>query len=196
MDSAASGITALLAKVASGDREAEARLFPLVYQELRQLAGRVFRGERPDHTLQATALVHEAYLRILGNSDVSWQNRSHFFAVAARTMRRILVDHARRRQANKRKGTTISLESAIVFSEDQSSELVALDDALTRLSEWDPRQSRIVELRFFTGMSEAEIAAVLGVSVRTVKRDWCMAKAWLYGELKRDLNDARQMGTD
>ena len=188
-------ITELLHRLADGDKTAEERLLPLVYQELRRLAAHMFRCERPNHTLQATALVHEAYLRLAGSAEISWQDRAHFFAVAARTMRRILVDHARGLRAGKRRGVRVSLESALVFSEEQSSELVALDEAMSRLAEWDPRQCRVVELRFFTGLSEADVASVLGVSVRTVKRDWNMAKAWLYGELARTSDDCGTVGT-
>jgi RNA polymerase sigma-70 factor, ECF subfamily len=183
MDPLGGDITQLLARMAGGDRRAEDELLPIVYTQLRALAEHFLRSERRDHTLQATALVHEAYLRLLGGGQVSWQNRAHFFAIAARTMRRILVDHARNLNAGKRRGVKVSLESALVFSEDQSGELLDLDRALDRLAEWDARQARVVELRFFAGLSEEEAAEVLGVSQRTVKRDWQMAKAWLYGQL-------------
>jgi RNA polymerase sigma factor (TIGR02999 family) len=182
-------ITQLLRRAASGDRTAEELLFPIVYGEMRKLAAYLLRSERPDHTLQATALVHEAYLRLTGEDNIAWENRAHFFAVAARTMRRILVDHARALNAAKRRVIRVSLESALVYSDEQSEELLAIDEALTRLAEWDARQSRIVELRFFAGLTEDETARVLGISVRTVKRDWTMAKAWLYGELSRGLAD-------
>lgn len=194
MEPAPGEITELLSRVAGGDKSAESRLLPLVYQELRRSAAQVFRSEQPGHTLQATALVHEAYLRLTGN-PISWQNRTHFFAVAARMMRRVLIDHARRHQANKRFGVHISLDSAVVFSSEQCGEFLALDEAMERLAELDGRQCRIVELRFFTGLSEAEVAELLGVSVRTVKRDWQMAKAWLHGELVKAANDSGAMGT-
>jgi RNA polymerase sigma factor (TIGR02999 family) len=176
-------ITQLLARMAGGDRQAEDQLIPLIYEQLRALAAHFLRGELPNHSLQATALVHEAYLRLAGIGDIAWRNRTHFFALAARTMRRILVDHARNVNAGKRRGVKVSLESAIVYSDEQSGELLELDEALDRLAEWDPRQARVVELRFFAGLSEEEAAEVLGVSQRTVKRDWKMAKAWLYGQL-------------
>lgn len=183
MSEAEGEITQLLARMAGGDRGAEGQLLPLIYDQLRALAAHFLRSERPNHTLQATALVHEAYLRLVGIGQISWQNRAHFFALAARTMRRVLVDHARNINAGKRRGVKVSLESAIVYSEEQSGELLALNEALDRLEELDPRMARVVELRFFAGLSEEETAEVLGVSGRTVKRDWKMAKSWLYGEL-------------
>jgi RNA polymerase sigma-70 factor, ECF subfamily len=176
-------ITQLLARMAGGDRQAEDQLLPLIYEQLRALAGHFLRSERPNHTLQATALVHEAYLRLVGIDQISWKDRAHFFALAARTMRRVLVDHARNVNAGKRRGVKVSLESAIVYSEEQSGELLDLNEALDRLAEWDARMARVVELRFFAGLSEEETAEVLGVSGRTVKRDWKMAKSWLYGQL-------------
>jgi RNA polymerase sigma-70 factor (ECF subfamily) len=185
MQPSSGDITQLLGLLTKGDRTAEARLIPLVYDELRRLAQSMIRSERPDHTLQATALVHEVYLRLAGDAKVSWHDRAHFFAVAARTMRHILVDHARGLNAAKRRGVRIPLETALVYSAEQSAELLELDEALTRLAAWDERQSRIVELRFFSGLKEDEIAAVLGISIRTVKREWSMAKAWLYGELRK-----------
>lgn len=180
-------ITQLLSKVRRGDPEAQRELIPLVYRELHRMAASYMRRERPDHTLQATALVHEAYLRLAGAADIDWQSRAHFFAVAAQTMRRILVDHARAASAQKRpqKGAQITLESALLYSEDQSDELLALDLALERLREWDERQSKIVELRFFGGLSLEEIAEVLSISSRTVRRDWTMARAWLHAELQQ-----------
>ena len=162
---------------------------PMVYDELRKVARALLRGERSDHSLQATALVHEAYLRLMGETKIPWQDRVHFFAIAARRMRHILVDHARALYTGKRCGLKVSLESALVYTEEQSAELLALNEALTRLSEWDERQSRVVELRFFGGLTEHEIAVALGVSERTVKRDWKMAKAWLYGELLKSQDD-------
>jgi RNA polymerase sigma-70 factor, ECF subfamily len=176
-------ITQLLLRAAHGDRRAEEALYPIVYREMRQLAAFLLKSERPEHTLQPTALVHEAYIRLTGDKSISWENRSHFFAVAARTMRHILIDHARKVNAGKRQGTKVSLESALNYSPAQAAELVELDEALNRLAEWDQRQSQVVELRFFGGLTEEETARVLGVSTRTVKREWSMARAWLYGEL-------------
>ena len=179
-------ITRLLARVRTGDQQANAQLAPLIYDELRRTAAYYMRAERPDHTLQATALVHETYLKLVGQ-DIDWQSRAHFFAVAAQVMRRVLVDYARATKADKRAGklVRIPLESALVYAEEQSGELIALDEALERLGQWDPRQSRIVELRFFAGLSVEETAEVLGISMRTVKRDWSMARAWLYSELTK-----------
>jgi len=180
-------ITRLLTKLKGGNRQAESELVPLIYGELRRLARGYMRRERPDHTLQATALVHEAYLRLMEEQAVDWQGRAHFFAVAAQLMRRILVDHARARQAAKRGGDAprISLEEDFVYAEEKSGGLVDLDEALARLAELDPRQSRIVELRFFGGLSVEETAEVLGISARTVKRDWNVARAWLYKEISK-----------
>ena len=179
-------VTRLLGEVRAGSRAAEARLIPLVYSELRRLAAHYLRGERPDHTLQPTALVHEAYMRLTKIHKVDWQSRSHFFATAANVMRRILVDHARKQRADKRPNVrdAIDLEQVLVMSPGRSSELLALDEALERLKKFNERQSKIVELRFFGGMSEEEAGVILGVSVRTVKRDWRVAKAWLYSEMK------------
>jgi RNA polymerase sigma-70 factor (ECF subfamily) len=178
-------VTKLLAEMRAGNRGAESRLMPLVYGELRKLARHYMRSERPDHTLQATALVHEAYLRLVGQREVDWHNRAHFFAVAAQSMRRILVDHARAHLAQKRaKGDQpISLEDACAIANAGSRELLALDEALARLATQDPRQARIVELRFFGGLKEAEVAEALGVSTRTVKREWRVARAWFYKEI-------------
>jgi RNA polymerase sigma factor (TIGR02999 family) len=161
---------------------------PLVYNELRQLAASHLRRERSDHTLQATALVHEAYLRLVRQDSVNWQNRHHFFGAAANLMRRILVDHARGHAAEKR-GSGISrvpLTEAIAMSQQQPAELLALDESLTRLAAVDPQQGRIVELRVFAGLSVEETAEILGVSPATVKRDWAVAKAWLLRELSRE----------
>jgi len=185
MDPTPGEITQLLIQVTQGNHEAESRLIPLVYNELRRLARRYMRNERPDHTLQATALVHEAYLRLTNQKDADWQNRAHFFAVAAQMMRRILVDHARAHRAQKRGGREpkVSLDEALAFTEDDSERVMAIDEALTRLAERDPRLGRNVELRFFAGLTDEEVAEALGVSIRTVKRDWRVAKAWLRGEL-------------
>jgi RNA polymerase sigma factor (TIGR02999 family) len=173
--------------MADGDGQAASRLIPLVYRELRQMAARQMRHERVDHTLQTTALVHEAYLKLVEQTPASWQNRAHFFAVAAQVMRHILIDHARGQAREKRGGgvAVIQLDEALVFSPEQSSELLEVDAALRRLTELDPRQGKIVELRFFGGLTVDETAAVLGISPKTVKRDWSVAKAWLHGELKQ-----------
>jgi RNA polymerase sigma-70 factor (ECF subfamily) len=178
-------VTQLLIDIRAGNRDAEAKLICLVYAELRRLAAHYLRGERVDHTLQPTALVHEAYLRLTKLHEVDWQSRSHFFATAATVMRRILVDHARAQQAKKREAmhNAVSLEDALVISPERAPELIALDEALDKLAQLDARQSKIVELRFFGGLSEEETGAVLGISARTVKRDWRIAKAWLYDEL-------------
>lgn len=178
-------VTLLLIELRKGNKNAEAKLMPLVYDELRRIAGAYMRGERPDHTLQPTALVHEAYLRLVEQRKVEWRNRAHFFGVAAQLMRRILVDYARAQQTDKRRAAhqAIPLEEAFVFSEEQSGQLVALDAALQRLAQLDARQSRVVELRFFAGLSVEDTAEVMGIAPRTVKRDWNVAKAWLHGEL-------------
>ncbi len=180
-------ITALLQQIKQGNAGAESDLIPLIYNQLRAIARNQMGRERPDHTLQATILVHEAFLQLVGNSQIDWQNRAHFFALASRLMRRILVDHARAARAQKRPGARqkVELESALVFVEAQYADLLALDEALERLAEWDPRQSRIVEMHFFGGLSFEEIAEVLGISDRTAKRDWTMARAWLYRELSK-----------
>jgi RNA polymerase sigma-70 factor (ECF subfamily) len=178
-------ITGLLSSMRRGDREAESRLMKLVYRELRRRAGRYMRGERPEHTLQPTALVNEAYLRLTHKNRIDWRSRAHFYAVASVEMRRILVDHARNRAADKRGGPVekIPLEDAAAYSTSRPEELLALDDALRQLAEWAPRAARVVEMLFFGGLTEAEIAEVLGVSVRTVKRDWSAARAWLHGRI-------------
>jgi RNA polymerase sigma factor (TIGR02999 family) len=179
-------VTRLLSRVRNGDKDAEASLFELVYDELRKIASRNMRGERGGHLLQTTALVHEAYLRLVRIDDTHFETRNHFFAFAAQTMRRILVDYARANAAVKRgAGFTItSLDEGAVVSPEPSTDIMALDVALERLSAFDSRQAKVVEMRFFAGMKEEEIADVLGISARTVKRDWTMAKAWLYGELQ------------
>jgi RNA polymerase sigma-70 factor (ECF subfamily) len=190
-------VTILLAQLVDGDQQAAARLVPLVYRELRQMAARYMRRERVDHTLQTTALVHEAYLKLVDQTSAGWQNRAHFFAVASQVMRHILVDHARGHMRDKRGGgqPVLQLDEGLVFSPEQSEELLEVDAALHRLSELDPRQGKIVELRFFGGLTVEETAAVLGVSPKTVKRDWSVAKAWLHGELKPGhVNIAGEMG--
>ncbi len=181
-------VTSLLLASRQGDQEALNRLLPLVYNELRRQADRYLRRERSDHTLQATALVHEAYLRLI-DQKVSWQNRAHFFGVAAEMMRRILIDHARSHQAAKRGsgGIKVSLDEVLNLSEEKAADLLALDDALKALAEIDPQKSRIVELRFFGGLSNEETADVLGLGTATVTRQWRMAKAWLYHQLNKEV---------
>jgi len=180
-----SNVTQMLHDWSDGDREAFDKLVPIVYEELRRQAVRYLRRERPGHTLQTTALIHEAYIRLIDQTNVRWQNRAHFFGIAAQLMRRILVDHARSRQAAKRGGSDIKvpLEEAIIASEGREVDLVALDEALERLAAIDPQQSRVVELKFFSGLSVEETAEVLGISPRTVKRDWNVAKGWLRREI-------------
>jgi RNA polymerase sigma factor (TIGR02999 family) len=173
----------------SGDAQALEKLFPVVYQELREMAGALFRHEfRSNHTLQPTALVHEAYLRLIGNTDgISWQNRAHFFGIAARSMRQILVNHARSHNAGKRGGgqTVLALDEAVSFFQTRDIELLPLNEALEKLSKLDEKQAEIVELKFFGGLTNEETAEVLGISVSTVKREWEMARSWLYRELKK-----------
>jgi RNA polymerase sigma factor (TIGR02999 family) len=178
-------VTQLLAKWSKGDAEAREELIPLVYKELRQLAASYLRRERSDHTLQATALVHEAYLRLVEQDNVNWQNRHHFFGAAANLMRRILVDHARAHLAEKRGYglPKVAFTEAIAMSQQQPAELLALDESLTRLAVLDPQQGRIVELRVFAGVTVEETAEILGISPATVKRDWAVAKAWLLHEI-------------
>jgi len=180
-------VTQLLVRWRDGDRQAFDLLVPLVYQELRQIAARHLSNERAGHTLQSTALVNEAYFRMVQQDLPEWQNRAHFFAVAAQVMRQILVDHARARRALKRGGDAarVSLELAEGQAVPMDSDLVALDEALTALSQLDPQQGRVVELKFFGGLSNEDTSAVLGVSTSTVKRDWTVARAWLYRELNR-----------
>ena len=178
-------ITQLLVDWSNGRQEALAELLPVVYAELRRVARRSLRRERPNHTLSGTALVNEVYLQLVDQTAVQWQNRAHFFGIAANLMRQILVQHARRHQTAKRGGGQylLALDEAAVVPTEGSVDLVALDDALSNLAERDARKSRIVELRFFGGLSTEETAQVLGISPRTVKREWRLAKAWLYHEL-------------
>jgi RNA polymerase sigma-70 factor (ECF subfamily) len=180
-------ITQLLIEVTNRNSAAVDVLLPLIYDELRKLAANYLRRERSDHTLQPTALVHEAYMRMVDQTQVNWQNRAHFFGVAAQMMRRILVDYARAHNAEKRGQDfqIISLDENIDKSVERSSELIALDEALKTLAEMDEQKGRIVELRFFGGLSIDETAEVLGVSAPTVKRQWRMAKAWLYGQVQK-----------
>ena len=179
-------VTQLLVRWREGDPHALDELMPLVYKELRRLAAHYMRGERPGHTLQTSALVNEAYLRLAGHEEIQWQDRAHFFAVAAQAMRRILVDHARRRDNLKRGGGALRValdDDAVIVSAGRVAEVVALDEALARLAEVAPRKSQLVELRFFGGLSIEETAEVLGVSPGTVMRDWTFAKAWLRREI-------------
>ena len=178
-------VSELLAKWRAGDEESLRRLMPLVYGELRRIAHCYFRNERPGHTLQTTALVHEAYLCLMKQHPMDFQNREHFFAVSANLMRQILVQYARRRNAAKRSTRNkVSLDSAIALFRMQAVDLVALDDALNALAKLDAQQSRIVELRFFAGLSIEETARVLGISPATVKRDWTTARIWLSREMR------------
>lgn len=181
-------VTQLLLQVSDGNRAAVDQLLPLIYKELRRQAGAYLRRERVGHTLQPTALVHEAYLRLVDQTRVEWRNRAHFLGVAANLMRRILIDHARSHQAEKRGGeyAKISLDEMPIAIEERSSELIAVDEALEALAKLDPVMSRIVELRYFGGLSIEETAAVMDTSVATVNRQWRMAKAWLYGQLNRN----------
>jgi RNA polymerase sigma factor (TIGR02999 family) len=185
-------VTQLLHRWSSGNRNALDNLTPVVYDELRRLAGIYLSRERSDHTLQATALVHEAYMKLVDQKNVRWQNRAHFFGIAAQMIRRILVDHARGVRAAKRGGgaMALSLDEALGVSEKRDLEIEALDDALAALAKIDPQQARVVELRFFTGLSIEETAEVLGISDSTVKRDWVSAKAWLFRELSRRKSEA------
>jgi RNA polymerase sigma factor (TIGR02999 family) len=180
-------VTSLLLRWRSGDKAALDALMPLVYSELRRLAHHYLQQERTDHTLQSTALVHEAYARLIGQSLPEWQNRAHFFGVAAQIMRQILVDYARQRRAVKRGGELCKLTLENAESESQRTEvdIVALDDALRDLAKIDAQQSRVVELRFFAGLSIEDTSEVLGISPSTVKRDWNTARVWLYRELDR-----------
>ncbi len=167
------------------DKESLDKLMPAVYDELRRQAARYLRREQPGHTLQTTALIHEAYVRLVDQRNVQWQNRAHFFGIAAQMMRRILVDHARAKKRSKRGGSDIriSLDVATVAVKGQDLDVIAVDEALTRLAKIDEQQSRVVELRFFSGLTVEETAEVMGISPATVKRDWSMAKAWLHREL-------------
>jgi RNA polymerase sigma factor (TIGR02999 family) len=185
-------VTQLLVQWQGGDRKSLDRLIPLVYKELRLIAQRFLRQEKPGHTLQSTALVHEAYLRLVDQSRTNWQNRAHFFGVAATIIRNILVDHARARQASKRGGAmlTLSLDEAVALPRKRDLELIAVDDALLSLSSFDPQQSRIVELRFFGGLTIEETSEVLGISESTVKRDWILAKTWIVRTLSSSENPA------
>jgi RNA polymerase sigma factor (TIGR02999 family) len=187
LDPVATPVTELLVRWRSGDGDALQALMPLVYDEMRRLAHRYLRRERPGHTLQSTALVHEAFVRLTGNAPPQWEDRAHFFAIAARLMRQILVEYARSRSAGKRGGDAVKLaiDSVDVPGQSPGLDIVALDDALKDLARIDPQQSRVVELRFFSGLSIEDTAEVLGISESTVKRDWNTARVWLFRALDR-----------
>jgi len=184
-------VTQLLADWGKGDRSALDKLFPLVQSELRRIAQRQMSQERPGHTLQATALVNEAYLKLAGQHGFDWHNRAHFFAVCAQVMRHILIDHARAHARDKRGGGAIqvSLNEALVVAEDQAAHFIALDDALRVLESLDPQKGKIIELRYFGGLSIEEAAEVLNISPRTVRREWQRAKAWLYRMMTEGIED-------
>jgi RNA polymerase sigma factor (TIGR02999 family) len=188
--SRSSRVTQFLEKFEPGDRHAGEQLFADVYAELRAVAARYMHGERQSHTLQPTALVHEAYLKLLGQTPVDWRGRAHFLVIAAQAMRQILVDHARRRGAAKRGGDRhrIALDDNLVIESDRDVDLLALEDALAKLTKLDPRQAQMIELRFFAGLSVAEVAKVMGTSKRSAEREWTMVRAWLRRELStRDM---------
>jgi RNA polymerase sigma factor (TIGR02999 family) len=180
-------VNALLKRHADGDPDALSALIPLVYNELQRLASHYLQGERPGHILQTTALVHEAYMRLVDQREVGWKDRSHFFAAAAQTMRRILVDYARKHRALKRGGNAlqVSFEQAAIFSEERAPWHLVIDELLTKLAKLDPQEARIVELRYFAGLSVGQTAEVVGVSPATVKREWSIAKAWLMREMRK-----------
>ena len=189
-----SEVSQLLRAWGDGNLQAREDLIPLVYRELRRRAGAYLRQERPDHTLQATALVHEAYVRLVGQDRVAWQNRAHFFGIASQLMRRILVDHARRHHAAKRPGAAVkvTLDDRIGTAEPPECELLLLDEALTELAALEPRQAQIVELRYFGGLSEQETGAVMSLSRATVTREWQTARTWLYRRMtKRSKEEGR-----
>jgi RNA polymerase sigma-70 factor (ECF subfamily) len=188
-------ITELLERWGAGDQRALDRLMPCIYDELKRVAGGYLRGERPGHTLQPTALVHEAYLRMVHLHSPKIENRKHFLVLAAQAMRRVLVDHARRHNASKRDAQLLPPDSGLVIQPKLDFDVMALDDALNRLAEFDPEKGRIVELRYFAGLSVGETADVVGRSPATVKREWAVAKAWLYRQLNGEVpNDSPSMG--
>ncbi len=182
-------VTGLLLEWQQGDSAAFDKLTPLVYEELRRMAHRYMQQERAGHTLQTTALVNEAYVRLVGQQKIEWQSRAHFFAVTAQVMRHVLIDHARQRHYAKRGGGAqhVSLGDASLMTQERAAELVALDEALDELAQLDPRKGRVVELRYFGGLSLEETAEVLKVSLMTVRRDWRAAKAWLYRRMKAEV---------
>jgi len=186
MPEARGEVTMLLAQLRAGEQDAAAQLIPLVYDELRRIADAQMRRERAGHTLQPTAVVHEAYMRLVGGSEVEWQNRAHFMGFAARTMRQVLLDYARQRHAGKRGGEgaqKIEIDAERLVSDDRLEEVLALDEVLDRLAAMDPQQARIVELRFFAGLNVEETAEVMGISDTSVKREWRSAKAWMDQQL-------------
>jgi RNA polymerase sigma factor (TIGR02999 family) len=185
MDAGSSQVTELLARWSNGESDARERVVPLVYNELRRIAKQVLSRQGPDNTLQSTALVHEAYLRLVGHNEVQWQSRVHFFAVASQLMRRILIDHVRMRRAKKRGGESITLvlEEDLVLAAEREVDLVALDDALNQLAQLDERQCRLVELRFFGGLTIEETSKAMDISPATVKREWATARLWLLQEM-------------
>ena len=179
-------VTRLLGQLGAGSQDVAGQLVPLIYDELRRIAGAQMRRERADHTLQATAVVHEAYMRLVGDQEIDWQSRAHFFAIAARTMRRVLMDYARQRHAGRRGGEgarKVDIDAELLIADDRLEDVAALDELLGQLTEMDPEQGRIVELRFFAGLNVEETAEVMGISPRTVKREWRLAKAWLDSKL-------------
>lgn len=183
-DPSASEVTRLLHEIQGGNRQAQSDLIPLVYKELKRLASSYMQRERAGHTLQATALVHEAFLRLAHAEGINWQGKAHFFAVAAQAMRRILISHAREKNAQKRGGgVAVTLDENVAFAPDRSFDIVELDGALEKLAALDARQAQVVEMRFFGGLDVDQTAEALGISPATVKRDWVVAKAWLYREL-------------
>jgi RNA polymerase sigma factor (TIGR02999 family) len=186
MTSSSSSVSQLLIAWGKGDDTALAQLTPLVYDELHRLARRYMRRENPGHTLQTSALVNEAYLKLIDQKDVHWQNRSHFFGIAAQLMRRILVDHARSHGRQKRGGHAqrLSLDATAIMSKERVVDLVAIDEALSNLAKFDPQKSRIVEMKFFGGLTNDEVAECLNVSARTIEREWRKAKAWLKSALE------------
>lgn len=179
-------VTLLLAQLRDGNQEAANELVPLVYAELRRIAGAYMQRERLGHTLQATALVHEAYMRLAGGQQMEWQNRAHFYALAANTMRQVLLDYARRRHADKRGGADarkVDIDAELLVGSNTLDDVIVIDEVLQRLAKIDPRQSRLIELRFFAGLTMDEAAEVMGVSTVTIKREWRSAKAWLHREM-------------
>ena len=184
---AAGEVTEILAEMREGSHDAWERLMPLIYKELRQLAARSLHNERQDHTLQATALVHEAYVRLVGQTKVQWRDRVHFIAAAGQTIRRILVDHARTRMRKKRAGrrVRIQLDETVAILPQRDTDLVALDEAMTKLAEHAPRKAAVVEMRFFGGATVEETAEVLGMTTRSIERDWRFARAWLFREIAK-----------